>query len=110
MTTRVDAITAVEEIIDALRTRLQSLRDTAPLTDPETIREILPVVAGSLRALQDLEEWLFAWRLHAWQAGRALRPPITNPELGQLANVSEVAVMKVLRKSRDQEEARANGR
>lgn len=97
-------------MIERLRAQLQMIKDTAPLTDPETVREILPVVAGTLKALQGLEEWLFTWRLQAWQAGRALVPPITNPELGQLGGVSEVAVMKVLRKARDQEEARlANG-
>lgn len=102
---RDDAMQAVNDILDRLGTHLDHVRLLVADPDAATIRQVLPVVGQTINTLKDLEEFCFAWRLDLWRAGRRLTPPITNPELGQMAGVSEVAVMKVMRKDRDTREA-----
>lgn len=105
MSTTLDPVGALSDLMVRLRAQILMVQaHTADRPDNDTIREVLPVVGETLAVLQQLEQIAFDWRMSLWRQGRVNQPPITNPELGRLAGVSEVAVMKQLKKDRDSRE------
>lgn len=110
MSTTLDPVAGLTDLMVKLRAQMLAVQaTTSHQPDNDTIREVLPVVGETLAVLQQLEQIAFEWRMSLWRQGRSNTPPITNPELGRLANVSEVAVMKQLKKYRDSREAGLGG-
>jgi hypothetical protein len=92
----------IADLTEKFRVQIQGIQElTGDNPSNEVIRALLPLVGATLDALQDLEQQVFSWRLNLWLAGRRNTPPIPNPELGRLCGVTDVNVMKQLRKYRD---------
>lgn len=68
--------------------------------DRDAILSALIGIRAELEAGKARSDQLYAERLELYQAGQALRPPLTQREMAEATGVSEVNVTAQLRKGR----------